>query len=178
MQQCDKTFSYTYQWESIALLFRENWEIFNKIWLAYLIHLYNFPVPVGSLDSEPAAQLSAKAQHHSTSVCQVDGHLARQGGDTDNTERHVCLFFYISSLLLLYTYEYKWKAFSLLLWLLCFVAIIWRSVFQVGIYCPYNHPFILCWMYHSLLSITVKWIGDLLDLSAVKVRSASYYYVS
>ncbi|XP_070772644.1 cilia- and flagella-associated protein 46 [Enoplosus armatus] len=44
-------------------------------------------IPVGSLGSGPVAQLSAKAQHHSTSVRKVDGHLARQGDDTDNTER-------------------------------------------------------------------------------------------
>ncbi|XP_030298554.1 cilia- and flagella-associated protein 46 isoform X3 [Sparus aurata] len=44
-------------------------------------------IPVGSPGSGPAAQLSAKAQHHSTSVGKVDGHLARQGDDTDNTER-------------------------------------------------------------------------------------------
>ncbi|XP_044070722.1 cilia- and flagella-associated protein 46 isoform X2 [Siniperca chuatsi] len=44
-------------------------------------------IPVGSLGSGPVAQLFAKAQHHSTSVRKVDGHLARQGEDTDNTER-------------------------------------------------------------------------------------------
>ncbi|XP_075933471.1 cilia- and flagella-associated protein 46 [Anarhichas minor] len=44
-------------------------------------------IPVGGLGSGPVAQLSAKAQHHSTSVRKLDGHLARQGDDTDNTER-------------------------------------------------------------------------------------------
>ncbi|XP_051232115.1 cilia- and flagella-associated protein 46 [Dicentrarchus labrax] len=44
-------------------------------------------IPIGSLGSGPVAQLSAKAQHHSTSVWKVDGYLARQGDDTDNTER-------------------------------------------------------------------------------------------
>ncbi|XP_049456510.1 cilia- and flagella-associated protein 46 isoform X3 [Epinephelus fuscoguttatus] len=44
-------------------------------------------VPVGSLGCGPVAQLSAKAQHHSTSVRKVEGHLARQGDDTVNTER-------------------------------------------------------------------------------------------
>ncbi|XP_041803927.1 cilia- and flagella-associated protein 46 [Chelmon rostratus] len=39
------------------------------------------------LGSGPVAHLSAKAQHHSTSVLKVDGHLARQGDDTDSTER-------------------------------------------------------------------------------------------
>ncbi|XP_034754581.1 cilia- and flagella-associated protein 46 isoform X3 [Etheostoma cragini] len=43
-------------------------------------------IPVGSRGSGPVAQLSAKAQHHSASVQKVDGHLARQGDDTDNTE--------------------------------------------------------------------------------------------
>ncbi|XP_042358180.1 cilia- and flagella-associated protein 46 [Plectropomus leopardus] len=40
-----------------------------------------------SLGSGPVAQLAAKAQHHSASVKKVEGHLARQGDDTDNTER-------------------------------------------------------------------------------------------
>uniref|UniRef100_A0A3B4YJ43 Cilia and flagella associated protein 46 n=1 Tax=Seriola lalandi dorsalis TaxID=1841481 RepID=A0A3B4YJ43_SERLL len=40
-----------------------------------------------SLGSGPVAQLSAKAQHHSTSLQKVDGHLVRQSSDTDNTER-------------------------------------------------------------------------------------------
>uniref|UniRef100_A0A8C3AX50 Cilia and flagella associated protein 46 n=1 Tax=Cyclopterus lumpus TaxID=8103 RepID=A0A8C3AX50_CYCLU len=40
-----------------------------------------------SLGSGPGARLSAKAQHHSTSVRKLDGHLARQGKDTDITER-------------------------------------------------------------------------------------------
>ncbi|XP_073337460.1 cilia- and flagella-associated protein 46 isoform X1 [Pagrus major] len=44
-------------------------------------------IPVGSPGSGPGASLSAKAQHHSTSVGKVDGHLAQQGDDTDNTER-------------------------------------------------------------------------------------------
>ncbi|XP_044228761.1 cilia- and flagella-associated protein 46 isoform X1 [Thunnus albacares] len=44
-------------------------------------------VPVGSVGSGPAAQLSAEAQHHSASVQMVDGHLARQAENTDNTER-------------------------------------------------------------------------------------------
>ncbi|XP_056252103.1 cilia- and flagella-associated protein 46 [Seriola aureovittata] len=44
-------------------------------------------IPVGSLGSGPVAQLSAKAQHHSTSLQKVDGHLVRQSSDTDNTER-------------------------------------------------------------------------------------------
>ncbi|KAM7408201.1 hypothetical protein PAMA_002070 [Pampus argenteus] len=44
-------------------------------------------IPVGSIGSGPAAQLSAEAQHYSTSVQKVDGHLARQAENTDNTER-------------------------------------------------------------------------------------------
>ncbi|XP_045926168.1 cilia- and flagella-associated protein 46 isoform X3 [Micropterus dolomieu] len=44
-------------------------------------------IPVGSFGSGPVAQLFAKAQHHSTSVQKMDGHLARQGDDKDNTER-------------------------------------------------------------------------------------------
>ncbi|XP_031140179.1 cilia- and flagella-associated protein 46 isoform X1 [Sander lucioperca] len=44
-------------------------------------------IPVGSLGSGPVAQLSAKAQHHSTCIQKVDGHLTRQGDDTDHTER-------------------------------------------------------------------------------------------
>ncbi|KAM9345441.1 cilia- and flagella-associated protein 46 [Symphorus nematophorus] len=44
-------------------------------------------IPVGSPGSGPVTQLSAKAQHHSTSVRKVDGYLARQRDDTDNTER-------------------------------------------------------------------------------------------
>ncbi|CAK6962375.1 cilia- and flagella-associated protein 46 [Scomber scombrus] len=44
-------------------------------------------IPVGSVGSGPAAQLSAEAQHHSTSVQKVDGHLTLQAEDTDNTER-------------------------------------------------------------------------------------------
>ncbi|XP_068423801.1 cilia- and flagella-associated protein 46 isoform X2 [Clinocottus analis] len=44
-------------------------------------------IPVGSLGSGPAARLSAKAHHHSTSVRKLEGHLARLGDDTDNTER-------------------------------------------------------------------------------------------
>lgn len=43
---------------------------------------------VGSAGSEPAAQLCEKAKHHSASVCKVDGHLARQKDDPDNTERY------------------------------------------------------------------------------------------
>ncbi|XP_074502975.1 cilia- and flagella-associated protein 46 isoform X2 [Sebastes fasciatus] len=46
-----------------------------------------FKIPLGSPGSGPVAQLSAKAQHHSASVGKVDGHLAKQGDDTDNTER-------------------------------------------------------------------------------------------
>ncbi|XP_071380722.1 cilia- and flagella-associated protein 46 [Centroberyx affinis] len=44
-------------------------------------------IAVGSLGSGPVAQLSAKAQHHSTSVQRAEGHLSRQGDDTNNTER-------------------------------------------------------------------------------------------
>ncbi|KAM7385133.1 hypothetical protein PAMP_001229 [Pampus punctatissimus] len=44
-------------------------------------------IPVGSIGSGPAAQLSAEAQHYSTSVQKVDGHLARQAENADNTER-------------------------------------------------------------------------------------------
>nr|XP_046258124.1 cilia- and flagella-associated protein 46 isoform X1 [Scatophagus argus] len=44
-------------------------------------------VPVGSQETGSVAQLSAKAHHHSTAVLKVDGHLARRGDDTDNTER-------------------------------------------------------------------------------------------
>uniref|UniRef100_A0A3B5B3J4 Cilia and flagella associated protein 46 n=1 Tax=Stegastes partitus TaxID=144197 RepID=A0A3B5B3J4_9TELE len=40
-----------------------------------------------SLGAGPVAHLAAKAQHHSTSVEKVNGHLARQGNDTDDTER-------------------------------------------------------------------------------------------
>lgn len=50
----------------------------------------NCLVPTGCVGAGPAAQLSAKAQHHSTSVWKVDGHLARQGEDGDSTER--CVF--------------------------------------------------------------------------------------
>ncbi|XP_070834007.1 cilia- and flagella-associated protein 46 [Chaetodon trifascialis] len=39
--------------------------------------------PESSLGSGPVTQLSAKAQYHSTSVLKVDGHLAREGDDTD-----------------------------------------------------------------------------------------------
>ncbi|XP_047198342.1 cilia- and flagella-associated protein 46 [Hippoglossus stenolepis] len=44
-------------------------------------------IPVSRLASGSVAQLSAKAQHHSTCLQKVDGHLARQAGDTDHTER-------------------------------------------------------------------------------------------
>ncbi|XP_040906348.1 cilia- and flagella-associated protein 46 [Toxotes jaculatrix] len=44
-------------------------------------------IPVGSLGSGPVAQLCAKAQHHSASLQRLDGHLARQGGDVDSTDR-------------------------------------------------------------------------------------------
>ncbi|XP_060943811.1 cilia- and flagella-associated protein 46 [Limanda limanda] len=44
-------------------------------------------IPVSHLASGSVAQLSAKARHHSTCLQKVDGHLARQAGDTDNTER-------------------------------------------------------------------------------------------
>ncbi|XP_071337384.1 cilia- and flagella-associated protein 46 isoform X2 [Trachinotus anak] len=44
-------------------------------------------IPVGSVGSGPVAQLAAKAQHHSTSLQRLDGHLARQGSDTENEER-------------------------------------------------------------------------------------------
>lgn len=49
------------------------------------------PVPVGSLGSGPAARLSAKARHHSAAMQKLDGHLARQGDDTNDTERCVCM---------------------------------------------------------------------------------------
>ncbi|XP_072246405.1 cilia- and flagella-associated protein 46 [Leuresthes tenuis] len=39
------------------------------------------------LGSEPAAQLAAKAEHQSTCVQKLGGHLARQGGEKYNTER-------------------------------------------------------------------------------------------
>ncbi|XP_069395061.1 cilia- and flagella-associated protein 46 isoform X1 [Paralichthys olivaceus] len=44
-------------------------------------------IPVSSLASGPAAQLSAKAQHHSACLQKVDGYLARQAGDTGSIER-------------------------------------------------------------------------------------------
>ncbi|XP_077960776.1 cilia- and flagella-associated protein 46 isoform X4 [Gasterosteus aculeatus] len=44
-------------------------------------------IPVGSLGSGPAARLSAKARHHSAAMQKLDGHLARQGDDTNDTER-------------------------------------------------------------------------------------------
>ncbi|KAK1905517.1 Cilia- and flagella-associated protein 46 [Dissostichus eleginoides] len=44
-------------------------------------------IPSGCVGSGAVAQLCAKAQHHSTSVRKVDRYLARQGDDTDNTER-------------------------------------------------------------------------------------------
>ncbi|KAM4591923.1 cilia- and flagella-associated protein 46-like [Odontesthes bonariensis] len=39
------------------------------------------------LGSDPAAQLAAKAEHHSTCAQKVGGHLARQGGEKYSTER-------------------------------------------------------------------------------------------
>ncbi|XP_034078590.1 LOW QUALITY PROTEIN: cilia- and flagella-associated protein 46 [Gymnodraco acuticeps] len=44
-------------------------------------------IPSGCVGSGAVAQLCAKAQHHSTSVRKADRYLARQGDDTDNTER-------------------------------------------------------------------------------------------
>ncbi|KAK5853567.1 hypothetical protein PBY51_014709 [Eleginops maclovinus] len=44
-------------------------------------------IPSGSGGSGAVAQLCAKAQHRSASVRKVDGYLARQGDDTDNSER-------------------------------------------------------------------------------------------
>ncbi|KAL6101538.1 cfap46 [Pungitius sinensis] len=44
-------------------------------------------IPEGSLGCGPAARLSAKAQHHSAAMQKLDGHLARQGDDTNDTER-------------------------------------------------------------------------------------------
>ncbi|XP_051816052.1 cilia- and flagella-associated protein 46 isoform X2 [Acanthochromis polyacanthus] len=44
-------------------------------------------IPVGSLGSGPVAHLAAMAQHYSTSVEKVNGHLARQSKDTNDTER-------------------------------------------------------------------------------------------
>ncbi|XP_063348312.1 cilia- and flagella-associated protein 46 [Pelmatolapia mariae] len=38
------------------------------------------------LGSGPVAQLAAKAQHHSTSIQRVEGHLDKQGSGTDHTE--------------------------------------------------------------------------------------------
>ncbi|XP_026212735.1 cilia- and flagella-associated protein 46 isoform X2 [Anabas testudineus] len=46
----------------------------------------NGPAP-GSPGSGPVAQLCARAQHHTTSVQKVDGHLASQGDDTDSCSR-------------------------------------------------------------------------------------------
>ncbi|KAM8859515.1 cilia- and flagella-associated protein 46 isoform 3-T3 [Spinachia spinachia] len=40
-----------------------------------------------SLGSGSGARLSAKAQHHSAAMRKLDGHLARHGDDTNNTER-------------------------------------------------------------------------------------------
>uniref|UniRef100_A0A3Q4I318 Cilia and flagella associated protein 46 n=1 Tax=Neolamprologus brichardi TaxID=32507 RepID=A0A3Q4I318_NEOBR len=39
------------------------------------------------LGSGPVTQLAAKAQHHSTSIQRMEGHLDKQGSDTDHTER-------------------------------------------------------------------------------------------
>ncbi|KAM3842817.1 cilia- and flagella-associated protein 46 [Diretmus argenteus] len=44
-------------------------------------------IPQGSLGSGPLAQLSAKAQHHSAAVQRAEGHWARQGDDTKDTQR-------------------------------------------------------------------------------------------
>ncbi|CAJ1066948.1 LOW QUALITY PROTEIN: cilia- and flagella-associated protein 46 [Xyrichtys novacula] len=44
-------------------------------------------IPDGNPGSGPAAQLSAKAQHHSASIQKVGGYLAREGDDVDNIER-------------------------------------------------------------------------------------------
>lgn len=68
----------------------------NKVWL-FIQYSNNCLVPVGSFGSGPVAQLFAKAQHHSTSVQKMDGHLARQGDDKDNTERCVCVCLYVYS---------------------------------------------------------------------------------
>lgn len=88
-----RLFRYAYQLESCTdSLCRENAEAFPAALIKFdlcIQYSNNFLVPVGSLGSGPAAQLSAKAQHHSTSVCKVDGHLARQGDDTDSTETYV-----------------------------------------------------------------------------------------
>ncbi|XP_076025398.1 cilia- and flagella-associated protein 46 [Genypterus blacodes] len=43
--------------------------------------------PVGSLGSDPATQLSVKAEHHAEFVMKVDGHLARKGGGGSRIER-------------------------------------------------------------------------------------------
>ncbi|XP_026046614.1 cilia- and flagella-associated protein 46 isoform X3 [Astatotilapia calliptera] len=43
-------------------------------------------IPAGGLGSGPVTQLAAKAQHHSTSIQRVEGHLDKQGSDTDHTE--------------------------------------------------------------------------------------------
>lgn len=82
----------------IDSIFGENANAFPKTTLINLcIQFSNYClVPIGSIGSEPAAQLSAEAQHHSTSVQRVDGHLARQAENTDNTERyvHICTCMY------------------------------------------------------------------------------------
>ncbi|KAK2823968.1 hypothetical protein Q5P01_021143 [Channa striata] len=44
-------------------------------------------IHIGCLGSGPVAELCAQAQHHSASVQKVDGHLTRQGDDTDGAER-------------------------------------------------------------------------------------------
>ena len=53
-------------------------------------------VPIGFAGSGPVAQLFAKAQHHSASVCKVDGHLARLGDGADSSERYVHVCSYVS----------------------------------------------------------------------------------
>lgn len=55
-------------------------------------------VPAGGLGSGPVTQLAAKAQHHSTSIQRMEGHLDKQGSDTDHTER--CVFANASLLIL------------------------------------------------------------------------------
>lgn len=55
----------------------------------YILFLYICLVALGSAGSGPAAELCAKAQHHSTSVQMIDRHLVRQEG-ADPTERCIC----------------------------------------------------------------------------------------
>lgn len=60
------------------------------------IYLFNNCPVSRSLGSGLVAQLCAKAQHHSKSVQSIKGHLARQGDESNNSER--CVYMCASSL--------------------------------------------------------------------------------